>query len=302
MEQLVKGKELIVRKRMASFLEKLLRYCGYDFRHDLYKQIIYDEMEFKTPFEEMVKYYYDAYNYLLNNHINPFSREILRRFFFILNGKEPDEALIIRMTTQFFKFGNLSTVEKATEFHMYVYSELSGMEQHLRLIVSLMFFNYTLLKGGIPIIHFLRTKLGEYEECRDKYIGGDSAPILKFAMDAVFESKFQEKKYYKNLKALTSTDICTRLGQDKEKLREEYGVNSMYVFGSFAKGTQRFDSDIDLLVEFSQNLSYDRKRQVADELEIYYKMIFNRFIDINEISQYVSEEIINEVTKYIKIF
>ena len=37
MNLIAQNKELIVRKRIASFLEKLLRYFGYDFRHDLYK-------------------------------------------------------------------------------------------------------------------------------------------------------------------------------------------------------------------------------------------------------------------------
>ena len=35
--KLVKGKELIVRKRIVSFLEKIFKYLGYEFRHDNYK-------------------------------------------------------------------------------------------------------------------------------------------------------------------------------------------------------------------------------------------------------------------------
>ncbi len=44
-----KNKELVVRKQMAGFLEKLFRHAGYDFRHDLFKNVVYGEKEHNTP-------------------------------------------------------------------------------------------------------------------------------------------------------------------------------------------------------------------------------------------------------------
>ena len=38
-EKITYNKELLVRKKMASFIEKLLRCLDYDFRHDIFKQI-----------------------------------------------------------------------------------------------------------------------------------------------------------------------------------------------------------------------------------------------------------------------
>ena len=35
------GDELIVRKKVARFIEKYFRFLGHDFRHDLFKQIVY---------------------------------------------------------------------------------------------------------------------------------------------------------------------------------------------------------------------------------------------------------------------
>ena len=52
--ELVENKRIFVRKKIANFLEKLFRHCGYDFDHDVFKKIIYSEEEYKTPIEEKI--------------------------------------------------------------------------------------------------------------------------------------------------------------------------------------------------------------------------------------------------------
>ena len=70
-KEMTSGKELIVRKKVASFIEKTFRYFKYDFRHDVFKGIVYSELECNTPLEEKLKNYFDAYVYLLSNHKSP---------------------------------------------------------------------------------------------------------------------------------------------------------------------------------------------------------------------------------------
>ncbi len=43
MEKDFKNCELLVRKRITAFVEKVFRFLGYDFRHYLYKKIVYGE-------------------------------------------------------------------------------------------------------------------------------------------------------------------------------------------------------------------------------------------------------------------
>ena len=59
--RLTRNKRIIVRKKIANFLEKVFRYCGYDFDHDVFKKVIYSEDAYKTPVEAKIKNYYDAY-------------------------------------------------------------------------------------------------------------------------------------------------------------------------------------------------------------------------------------------------
>ena len=52
-------------------------------------------------------------------------------------------------------------------------------------------------------------------------------------------------------------EIKSTLATHKEELRQKYNVNTIGVFGSYVRGEQKNQSDIDVLVEFeeSSNLS-----------------------------------------------
>ena len=48
---------LVVRKHVSSFIEKILRCLGHDFRHDVFKSVVYGEKPYITPEEEKWKSY-----------------------------------------------------------------------------------------------------------------------------------------------------------------------------------------------------------------------------------------------------
>jgi len=51
---------------------------------------------------------------------------------------------------------------------------------------------------------------------------------------------------------LSHKDILNFLRNEKTFLRNEFGVISIGLFGSYAKGTQQADSDIDMVVEIEK--------------------------------------------------
>ena len=51
---------------------------------------------------------------------------------------------------------------------------------------------------------------------------------------------------------LSHKDILRLLKDEKTFLRNEFGVINIGLFGSYVKGNQRADSDIDLLVELKE--------------------------------------------------
>jgi len=74
---------------------------------------------------------------------------------------------------------------------------------------------------------------------------------------------------------LTHTDIINFLRAEKSFLKSEFGVVNIGLFGSFVKGHQKEDSDIDLLVDFEQ----PRFDWLAG-LQLYLEEKFDRNIEI----------------------
>ncbi len=73
----------------------------------------------------------------------------------------------------------------------------------------------------------------------------------------------------------TSNQIIRQLQADKHFLGGKFGVVHIGLFGSFAKGNQNQDSDIDLLVELKE----PRFDWIAG-LQIYLESKFNRKIGL----------------------
>ena len=74
---------------------------------------------------------------------------------------------------------------------------------------------------------------------------------------------------------LTNTEIIDILRADRTFLKKEFGVINIGLFGSYARGKQKADSDIDLIVELKE----PRFEWLAG-LQIYLEMKFGRKIEL----------------------
>lgn len=64
----------------------------------------------------------------------------------------------------------------------------------------------------------------------------------------------------------TLSDIKATLKNHKSSLAAKYGLNTIAIFGSYGRGQQTADSDIDILVDFKQPIGIEFI-DLADELE-----------------------------------
>ena len=64
----------------------------------------------------------------------------------------------------------------------------------------------------------------------------------------------------------TRDQILTFLSQNKKLFRDKYHIVRIGLFGSYARGEQNPNSDLDILVEFEENTQdlYDLKLQLKD--------------------------------------
>lgn len=92
----------------------------------------------------------------------------------------------------------------------------------------------------------------------------------------------------------TKQDVLTVLDQNQSRLRS-LGVRRIGLFGSFVRGEQHHDSDIDLLVEFEpERKTFDRFM----ELSFFLEDLMQRRIElvtVESLSPYLRPHILREV-------
>lgn len=296
------NKELYVRKVLVSFIEDVFNFLGYNLEHDRIKKVLYVEDSFKSIDEEKIKRVYDAYIYLVFNAKNPLTNQILNTFFYIYFGKEIDTNISLRIASKFFDFIDKPIIESATDFHICVFNEIDFINEEDKLIISLIFFNYFLIKNNIPTIRMMASDLESYLEKKKEYEKGNKISLYQFFFELIDKAKVQDKSYYQNLKELTLQDIYKTLKEDEEFIKKNYSIKHLSVFGSFAKQINRIDSDIDLLVSFSLDLTSNEKKEIVVQFKNHYFNKFSRFIDVSEISEYLDDEFIKRIPYVKKIF
>jgi predicted nucleotidyltransferase len=98
-----------------------------------------------------------------------------------------------------------------------------------------------------------------------------------------------------NMKTLE--EIKEILRQHKTELKEKYGVKEIGIFGSYVRGEQKKKSDIDILVEFYEDVEIGFLKFI--ELENYLSELVGRKVDLvtkkalkPNIGRYILKEVV----------
>ena len=74
---------------------------------------------------------------------------------------------------------------------------------------------------------------------------------------------------------MSRDEVLRILAEHKTEI-QEMGVKSIAIFGSTARGEAREDSDVDVLVEFSSQATFDGYM----DLKAYIESLLNRSVDL----------------------
>ena len=87
--------------------------------------------------------------------------------------------------------------------------------------------------------------------------------------------------------------IKSILRENQDLLKKKYYIEKIGIFGSFSKGTESPDSDVDVLVEFNGPIGWD-----IVELKEYLESIMAREVDlvsVKALKPQLKSQILNEV-------
>lgn len=94
---------------------------------------------------------------------------------------------------------------------------------------------------------------------------------------------------------LTKKIIKQRIRKNKEKLNI-FGIDLIGLFGSYARGEQKEDSDIDIFISFKEGYeTFNNFMDLAYFLENIFKGVKVEIVTKNGLSPYIGPKIIAEV-------
>lgn len=97
----------------------------------------------------------------------------------------------------------------------------------------------------------------------------------------------------KDTKIYSVDEIKTKIKENEEFLKEKYHVRRFLLFGSYAKGVQTVNSDIDLLVDFQKIIDMFELL----ELQEYLQKLFGKKVDLGTkkgLKSFVKKSILKE--------
>lgn len=94
-------------------------------------------------------------------------------------------------------------------------------------------------------------------------------------------------------KIYTVDEIKKLINEHKEELERDFNAVNFFIFGSYARGEQTSDSDIDFLVEFKKPVGLMKHASLKSFLE----KIFSKKIDVgtpNSLKKLIKQKILKE--------
>lgn len=92
----------------------------------------------------------------------------------------------------------------------------------------------------------------------------------------------------------TFEEIKDLLKKHKEELKEKYGVKEIGIFGSYVRGEQDDESDVDILVEFEKPIGFIRfmklENSLSELLGVKVELVTKKAL-----KPYIGQQILQEV-------
>jgi predicted nucleotidyltransferase len=91
---------------------------------------------------------------------------------------------------------------------------------------------------------------------------------------------------------MPNTQVLHILKQEKNTLKTRFGVEELALFGSYARGDENPDSDVDLLVSFKE-IDFNKLMGAY----IYIEKLLGKKVDFIRKGPHISDQFLNRIKK-----
>ena len=290
-------KELLNDKTASSILRHILKFLDKEISYDEYKEIIYNKKAPTTKLQKEVKNMWDMIAYLFNNVNSEFNENLIDKSVYILSGKKVLSNTIRQVISFYNDVLSENMVMHIVDSYIEIYERFIELNEEERLIISIIFMNYLLVKNDYPVCLMYSTDLKKFLELKSKKQKEDMYVY-------VFLKTFNNKKYKKiNTKdVLTKEEIYQKLKDEEQVLKELYKIKHLVLYGSYVKNRATRFSDIDVMAQIRRDMTYEEKVKYIEEAEKYLTYKLKKCVTISEYDFLIDDDNITTMMNNIKIF
>ena len=109
-------------------------------------------------------------------------------------------------------------------------------------------------------------------------------------------TQYEKNDMLYNVKTMKTLDEIREILKDnKDALKEQFGVSQLGLFGSFVRGEQNPESDLDILVDFDEPVGLFKFMDLNDQLEELTGMKVD-LVTRGALKPYIGKRILSEVS------
>lgn len=248
------------------------------------EQITKDEIKCFTEEELRIKRLFNALNYIFNNINQTLNEEMLNALHYLLTNSLLDQEIVGKIVALYYENIDNSAYYLSALIHFFIINNIDNIE-----------FAFTV--SELVMLKKKKTLLIPRDFSHAKYrnviLNKDFSLLVRlmFEMEYICDNKIP-CKYSKK-------EIIQKIKNAKEDLIERFNIRKLYLFGSFAKGTNNEKSDVDFLVILDESFINIERLECISLLKEYLNELFGCSVDVldfnfalNELGENEMEHII----------
>ena len=234
-------------------------------------EIYYDKIKSLSYLESKIKNISNSYNYILNNINQPISEDLLNQSYYLMTCELLERNIVDEILRIYYKNVDCNPHSLAALLHLYITNNIAKNNIEFAFLIS----NYVMLKKN-------RWFLMPYEYCHKDYKEAIKSNDLSSLIRIFYDIELVKKE--KNPCLLSRDDVIQKIKGIKEELVNNYYIEKLYLFGSFAKGNNTEKSDLDFVVIFNESLINKEKNDMIKIMKNYLSNEFDCDVDLLDFS------------------
>lgn len=265
-------------KDAPSFVAKVINHKKNSTDILMLKEMYSLRKEYFSREEEEAKVIMDTYMYLLINVTNSLSELIVDKSIYLLTNKKINKEKVKQIINEFILIDQEVNLEKIIETSFKL-SKLIKKSKY-QYIYLLMLINFLLIHYEFNQIKYLESDFKYLDKYIKEYQKNNKNNLIEFIEYKEKNSRVLPDNYYSNLKEIKLEEIVNYIESNKERYIKKYYIDSLAIFGSFAKGKARIDSDIDLIIKLKNNVSILTRQRIKEDIQQELYLKFDRLCDV----------------------